>query len=81
MTPTLGQRIRKTRVDAGLTQEGLARAAGVTLRAVSYWENDARSPSHDSLKRISAVTGCDLWWLIHGTGFAPGAPTTPMVAG
>lgn len=78
-TTTLGQRIRKVRVDAGLSQQTLAVATGVSLRAVSYWETDARSPSHEPLKRISGLTGCDLWWLLHGTGFEPGAPTTPSL--
>jgi len=42
------------RVDAGLSQDALAQLAGVTLRAVSYWEADARSPNLESLRRISS---------------------------
>lgn len=78
-TTTLGQRIRKVRVDADLSQQALAVATCVSLRAVSYWETDARSPSHKSLKRISGLTGCDLWWLLHGTGCERGSPTTPSL--
>jgi putative transcriptional regulator len=76
---TLGQRIRRVRGDAGLSQEALAQLAGVTLRAVSYWEADARNPNLESLRRISGATGCSLWWLVHGTGSDPEQPTTPAL--
>lgn len=64
---TLGQRIRQVRAGAGLSQQALAVAAGVSVRAVSYWESDRSAPSHKSLKLISGVTGCDLELLLHGT--------------
>lgn len=76
---TLGQRIRRVRIDGGLSQEALAKLAGVTLRAVSYWEADARNPNLESLRRISGATGCSLWWLVHGIGSEPENPTKPVL--
>lgn len=43
-TPTLGERIRRARERARLTQEELAAEAGASVRAVGDWENDRREP-------------------------------------
>jgi transcriptional regulator with XRE-family HTH domain len=37
---TAGARLRKMRLDAGLTQESLAQLIGRSARSVSNWESD-----------------------------------------
>jgi transcriptional regulator with XRE-family HTH domain len=45
---------------AGLTQEQLARAAGVTLRTVQGWENEGRRPTQLAhLLALAAALGKD----------------------
>ena len=41
---SIGEQIRKYRIEAGLTQEKLAEALGVTVGAVSKWENGNNTP-------------------------------------
>jgi transcriptional regulator with XRE-family HTH domain len=56
----LGHRIREARKAAGLTQEALARAAGVNLRSIQNWEHGEHQPMLDSLVKIAEATGKDL---------------------
>jgi transcriptional regulator with XRE-family HTH domain len=52
--------VRAARLAAGLTQEDLARAAGVRLRTVQGWERDGRRPTQDSiLLALAAALGKD----------------------
>ena len=46
---TYGQRIKQGREQAGLTQEALAEAVGVSRQAVSKWEADRARPTADKL--------------------------------
>ena len=50
---TYGQRIKQGRERAGLTQEALAEAVGVSRQAVSKWEADQSRPTPDKLARLS----------------------------
>lgn len=52
---TLGQQIKKRRIEAGLTQEQLAAAVGVARDTVSQWERDRLRPGLSALKRVSQV--------------------------
>jgi Zn-dependent peptidase ImmA (M78 family)/DNA-binding XRE family transcriptional regulator len=45
----LAARLRDFRVEAGLSQAGLARRLGISQAAVSNWESGARQPSLDDL--------------------------------
>lgn len=65
---TIGQRIRLARLSAGLSKEGLAAAADVVYRAVTYWEADTHDPSLSKLLRIAAATGAPVEWLATGAG-------------
>lgn len=51
------QWIRQARLHAGMTQEKLADALGVTKGNVSAWENGRHEPSLDQIKRIRDETG------------------------
>jgi transcriptional regulator with XRE-family HTH domain len=53
----LGEEIRKARVKAGLTQEGLAFKAGVSRQYVSLLELDEKSPTVNMLVRLCKAMG------------------------
>ena len=50
--------IRLYRERAGMTQESLAAAIGVTQAAVSMWEAGDRKPNIFTLKRIAQMLNC-----------------------
>ena len=49
---TLGQKIRKRRMDLGLLQKDVARFVGVVTDTVTLWEKGRKEPSKRYLKRI-----------------------------
>lgn len=53
----LGQILRETREQAGLTQEALAHAAGVDRSYISQLERDLKSPTVQMLFRICQALG------------------------
>lgn len=56
----LGGRIQQARLSARLTQEDLARVAGVSVRNIVRWENNQHSPRIDHLVAIAAATRVDV---------------------
>lgn len=48
---------RALRVAAGLSQQDMAEAVGVTRAAVSHWENGARRPRGQVLARYTEAIG------------------------
>lgn len=56
----IGRRIQKLRKNLKLTQEGLARKAGVTLVTVARAESGSRIPSHDTLEKLGTALGVSL---------------------
>ena len=62
-----GQRIKKVRKDAGLTQLELAKRLCVTKGAVSHWENGVAVASAEYYLAIADITGYSYRWLITGT--------------
>lgn len=52
----LGEQIRQARLRAGLTQQGLARALGLSNRLVSHWELGVRTPRPVHLQQIADLT-------------------------
>jgi len=54
---TLGQRIQRLRVAAGLTQGRLADIAGVPLKSLQNWEIDYREPGLRSACRLAKALG------------------------
>lgn len=49
----LGARIRKLRIDMGVTQEELAEYVGVSFQAVSKWETDTTMPDISLLPKLA----------------------------
>lgn len=71
---TLSKRIREAREAAGLTQQQLADACGITDGTVSAWENGkAKGILADNLFAAADKMGVDPRWLATGIGTAPPA--------
>ena len=57
---TLGERIRKARMDRDLTMKALASILGVATITASRWELGKIKPAESSLKRVKEVLGIEL---------------------
>ena len=55
--PTFGERLRDLRIQAGLTQEGLATASGLPLGSIRNYEQGQREPLWDVVFRITGAMG------------------------
>ena len=56
----IGDRIRRERLDRGMTQRQLAEAVNVGVPHISKVEANRESPSDELLARIAAVFGIDI---------------------
>jgi transcriptional regulator with XRE-family HTH domain len=65
-----GERIRQLRREKGMTQSALARAVGVTDKAVSKWERGRGLPDVSLLGALALALGADMEALLRG---GPGA--------
>lgn len=61
---TLGQKIKKLRVEKNLTQKDLADRLYVTFQTVSKWENDENEPDVATLRELAKVFDCSLDYLL-----------------
>lgn len=61
---TTGQRIKKARKEAGLTQAQLAEKLGVPFQSISQWERDLRKPKPETLLRIADALSISAYVLI-----------------
>ena len=64
----IGERIRRLRLQAGLTQEDLANRADLTKGFISQLENDTTSPSIATLQDILDALGVSLAEFFQGSG-------------
>ena len=55
-----GELLEKTRVDAGMTQEELARRAGTSRTTLSAYEHGRKSPTVATFARLLGGAGCEL---------------------
>ena len=60
----LGKNVRRARLAANLTQEGLAERLNVSESAVSQWESGKTSPDLGILPELCAVLGISADWLL-----------------
>jgi transcriptional regulator with XRE-family HTH domain len=65
---TIGERIRAARLQAGFTQQYVARALGVNRSAVNQWESGTTKPSITSRAQLAVLLNLGISELI------PGAP-------
>lgn len=69
---TAGDRFRKAREDAGLTQTELAEAIGVDRKTISAYElNDRKRPMKMVVAAWALRCGVPVWWLLDGVGGRP----------
>lgn len=47
-----GKYLKEERIKQGKTQQQLADAAGVTKRAIAYWENGSKKMSLESAEKV-----------------------------
>lgn len=70
----LHDRIRKTRIQKGLSQAGLAAITGVSQPTVANWESGSHIPRKAALERIGRALEVEPVWLLSGeTGQASDA--------
>ncbi|EAM2865520.1 helix-turn-helix domain-containing protein [Salmonella enterica] len=68
--------MRYARKYSDLKQSHIANALGVTIQAVSLWENDSTVPTCDKIIPLANVLKCDLMWLLTGEATRQ-SPATP----
>ena len=61
---TLGQKIKKSRIDKGLTQKDLSDKIHVTFQTISKWENDENEPDVSTLRELAKLFDCSLDYLL-----------------
>jgi transcriptional regulator with XRE-family HTH domain len=57
---TIGDHLRKRRLDLGLLQKPVAKQIGVTKATIQYWENNRVSPAIRFMPRITSFLTYDL---------------------
>lgn len=73
-----GDRIKRARLRAKLTQLDLAKAANVSRAAVAQWESDeTKHIRPENLFRIAPLLGCSAQWLATGEEAPEPSNTTP----
>lgn len=60
-------RVRALRLDAGVTQNEMAKRLGLTGRAVGAWESGRAKPGIDKLQEIADYFGVSPHWLLDGS--------------
>ena len=60
---TIGDRLRKRRLELGLDQEQLGPMVGVSRQLVSKWERNKSLPDVAQAQRLADVLNCSFGWL------------------
>lgn len=61
-------RLRGKRAERGLNQAELAEMSGVSVAAITSYENGGYTPSADKVFKLAEALGCDLNWLFGWDG-------------
>ena len=64
---TMGERLKRLRLDKKLRQEQLAQRLGVSISTVSSYEMDVRQPPYDILAKYAAIFRVSADYLIGGS--------------
>lgn len=67
----IGERLKRIRIEKGLTQEATANRAGVTAVSLSRWENGERKPTFQNVEKVAGALGVTMEGLTRET--KPGA--------
>ena len=62
--PMLSHRLKAARVNAGFTQDALAKSLGISQAHISQIERGDRLPSMDAAIQLAAALGVDVGWLL-----------------
>ena len=62
--PRFGKRLREVLEQREISQAKLCRETGISTAALYYWLSDSRTPSIESLLRLSAYLDCSVDYLI-----------------
>ncbi len=65
------ERLRRSRLVAGLDQEQLAAALGYNRNTISAWERGVNEPPFSAVARWARLTGTSLDWLAYGDEEGP----------
>lgn len=57
---TTGQRIKKARIEAHMTQDELAAKLNIPYQSISQWERNLRNPKKENIKRIAEALGASI---------------------
>ncbi len=68
----IGERIRRSRKKAGLTQEKLAELVGISLPFLGHIERGTRKPSLETIVRLSDVLSGNIHFWLTGEIIAEG---------
>lgn len=60
----IGDRIKRARRDAGLSQRALAKAIGVSFGAVGQWESHVKTPGRDNVLAVAKETLVSVDWIL-----------------
>ncbi|MGH3283231.1 MAG: helix-turn-helix domain-containing protein [Streptosporangiaceae bacterium] len=74
---SVGDRLRKARLHAGLEQTELAAQIGISRASVVNYEHGHTRPPRPVLLSWALCTGTDLGWLAGGGEILPGTFTPP----
>ena len=69
---TTGERIKRLRTAAGLSQVQLAERSGVPQGAISHYEADDYEPSLSSVRKLAPALGVEVGYLVNGGRLASG---------
>lgn len=77
----MGERLEQARKDAGLSQEALGKAVGVTRQAISMMENgDTRDLAVGRVAALAGVLNVSPCWLAFGAADGPGVDVQTLQA-
>lgn len=69
MDNSIGENIRKIRIDKNLTQKELAEKSGISLSALNKYERGDRLPKIDALQKLSEALNIQIDYLLGKTEF------------
>lgn len=63
------ERLKELRLEAGLTRQELANQLNISVRLLSYWENDQRECNFDALIALSVILDTSIDYLLGKSDF------------
>ncbi len=61
---SLAERIRRARLEQGISQSELARKFGVKPQAVQHWESGAANPKTERISDVALILNVQVSWLL-----------------